>query len=247
MGFQFRFRKKQGLASSPLGQFGSQTNVESVEDPDSFKLMAESQKQLTEVASTAREVIQAHYTDPLQLARFMESHQTPVFVLRHRFLGAAALMALGFEPGFIPPGQGKRFQLLLQLLNTQGHRPASHPASDAITKNMMAEGLPQGVIVLTEPLMTAGYLSHQLHHWLAFRAGLPGYSERAQHLYRQFWQRQNGCLGQEIHDMSVEDLLALKSAINRDKEALQFLRTITAEIFRPAQQARRLNDGFASA
>ena len=238
MGFQFRFRKKQAT-SQPIAHAGAGTAV----DPDSFKLMAENQRQLSDVANTAREVIQAHYSDPVQLARFMESHQTPVVILPHRLLGAAALMTLGFEPGFIPPGSGKRFRLLLHLLHSQGERPGSHPASD----DALVNGLPQGVIVLTRPLFTTGYLSHQLHHWLAFRAGLPGYSERSQQLYRQFWHKQNGQLGQEVHDMPVEDLLALKAAINRDKEALQFLRTITTEIFRPAQQARKMNGGFASA
>jgi hypothetical protein len=214
-----------------------------VPNPDTFKLIAESRKQVTEVATLARQAIQAHYTDPVQLAHFIESHHTPVFVLHHRLLGAASLMALGFEPGFIPPGEGRRFQMLQKLLQAQGERLGKHTASDGALEN----GLPQGVIVLTRPLFTLGYLSHQLHHWLAFRAGMPGYSERSQKLYRQFWQKQNGRLGKEAYKMTVDDLLALKAAVNRDMEALQFLRAITNEVFLPAQQARRISAGCASA
>jgi len=212
-------------------------------DPDTFNFISETRKQVTEVATVARDAIKAHCTEPAQLANFIESHQTPVFVLNHALLGNMALFSLGFEIGFIPPAEGRRYKMLKQLLLTQAKRLGPHPAGDFALDN----DLPHGVIVLTTPLCTLGYMSHQLHHWLAFRSGMQGYCDRAQKLYKQFWQKQKGQLGQEVYKMSTEDILALKAAINRDMEALQFLRSITDEVFIPAQQARRLSNGSTSA
>jgi hypothetical protein len=230
---------KKNLPATHRG--GAALPTHAAPNPDTFKLISESSKQVADVANIARDAIKAHYTDPVQLATFIESHQTPVFVLEHWLLGGGPLAALGYEPGFITPGQGRRFQMLQKLLQAQGKRLGQHAASD----DALSNGLPHGVIVLTRPLFTVGYLSHQLHHWLAFRAGMPGYSDRAQQLYRQFWQKQNGSLGQEVYKMSAEDLMALKAAINRDMEALQFLKTITNEVIIPAQQARRVSDQLA--
>jgi hypothetical protein len=212
-------------------------------DPDSFNLIAESRKQVEEVATAAREAIQANCTEPAQLAAFMEGHHTPVFVLNNAPLGQMALLALGYELGFIPPGEGRRYRMLQSLLSNQATRLSPHPAGD----EALANGLPHGVIVLTRPVCSMAYLSHQLHHWLAFRSGMQGYSDRSQKLYRHFWQKNQGNLGREVYKMTADDLLALKAAINRDMEALKFLRAITCQVFIPAQQARRLSEGSTSA
>lgn len=243
MAFKSRSFKQNGKGGSQPAPLSVLKNLPATTDPDTFNLIAESRKQVEEVANAAKEAIQANCTEPAQLAAFMESHQTPIFVLNHAMLGSMALMALGFELGFIPPGEGKRYQMLQKLLMAQAKRLSAQPAGD----EALANQLPQGVIVLTQPLCTLGYMSHQLHHWLAFRAGMQGYSDRSQQLYRQFWQKQNGQLGREVYKMSGEDILALKAAINRDMEALRFLRAITCEVFIPAQQARRLAQGSTSA
>jgi hypothetical protein len=56
-----------------------------------------------------------------------------------------------------------------------------------------------------------------------------------------------GQIGQDVYKMDVEDILALKAAINRDLEALKFLKAIADEVLIPARQARRIVHGTASA
>jgi len=211
-------------------------------EPDSFKLIAENRQQVNQVADAARKAIQAHCSDPVQLAGFMEHHQTPVFILNRPILGHLMLMMLGFELGFIPPSRGRRQAFLSRFLCKNTRRPAGRISGDMA----LEADLPYGVVVLTPSIFTMGYLSHQLHHWLACRAGLQGYSERAQRLYKQFWQKQKGNLERETAQLKIEDLHELKAAINRDMEALKFLQAMIGEIFIPAQQAKRLSEGSAS-
>jgi hypothetical protein len=47
--------------------------------------------------------------------------------------------------------------------------------------------------------------------------------------------------------MKPADMVALKEAINRDLEALQFLKSIAQEVLIPAKQARCISNGNASA
>lgn len=211
-------------------------------DVDTFKLVAETHKQVSAVAASARDAIKAHYTNPELLADFIQRHQTPVYVFHGNLLHSFCLWMLGFEPGFIPPQSGLRYQLLQRFLGmqTQFHLKGSQVRPSSCHFN-------HGVFVLTRPLFTVGFISHQLHHWLAFRSGMKGYSDRSQQLYRQFWTRNQGRIGQEAYKMKAEDIRALKAAINRDLEALQFLKEIADEILIPAKQARRISKGKASA
>jgi len=219
---------------------------------DTFKLVAETRKQVMAVADIARDAIKAHYTDPALLADFIERHQTPVYVFGRGLFQHFCLWALGFEPGFIPPAKGRRYRLLQQFLKLQSSFHAFRFPSLRLHPQGKQGEKPDchfnhGVFVLTRPLFTVGFISHQLHHWLAFRSGMRGYCERSQRLYRKFWNENNGQIGAEVYKMKAEDMLALKAAINRDMEALQFLKDIASEVLIPAKQARHISKGKASA
>lgn len=227
------------MVANPNRKAGQDNPIQS--HVDTFRLVAETRRQVNEVAESAREAIQAFYTDPELLAEFIERHGTPVYVLRVGFLATFILRALGFEPGFIPPGQELRFNRLKRLLAFYDRFCPGRNRSDVNRVDR------HGVFVLTRPLFTVGFLTHQLHHWLAFRSGMAGYCERAQRLYKKFWVENQGQIGREVYKMSAEDILALKAAINRDMEALRFLKAMADEVLIPAKQARRIPGGNASA
>ncbi len=216
------------------------------DDDDSFRLVAEQRKQVQAFEAVAREAIQAFYTDPQLLAAFIERHETPVYVLRGGLIVQFILWLMGLETGFIPqvaPKQCNALRRFLTLwdclrLNRRHHQ----------TRNRRGHSdWPHGLFILTRPLFTTGFLSHQLHHWLAYRAGLEGYSDRSRRLYKQFWGQQRGVLGSALYTMDLDDVLALKAAVRRDLEALRFLRAISEEVLIPAKQAKHISDGNASA
>jgi hypothetical protein len=228
------------VAANPGNTSGQDNPI--LPESDIFKLVSETRKQLNEVASVAREAIKASYTDPALLADFIEQHRTPVYVCSNQFVSNLCLRLLGFEPGFIPPSDDRRYRILCRLLAMQSRFHLKGKQGDKASCHVR-----HGVFVLTRPLFTVGFVSHQLHHWLAYRSGMQGYCEQSQRLYREFWNKSHGRLGKEVFKMKPEEILALKAAINRDLEALQFLKEIANELLIPAKQARRISHGRASA
>jgi hypothetical protein len=221
------------VAANPKHNSGHDAPVQPI--LDTFRLVAETRRRAEEIATTAREAVKEAYSDPAQLASFIESHQTPVFVLSADVFSKACLWSLGFAPGFIPPSDSRRYRCLQAFLRLQaGLTRKPNGASPDDFKH--------GVFVLPRPLFTVGFISHQLHHWLAFRSGLMGYCDRAQALYRKFWDENQGQVGAEVYDMTAEDIMALKAAINRDLEALEFLRGLARDILVPTTQSRHFTN-----
>ncbi len=206
---------------------------------DTFKLVAETRQQVNQVAESAREAIQSFYTEPHRLAEFIESQGTPVYILPGGPIPQIVLKTLGLEPGFILPDQSPQFRALQKLLERYT------PLGSTVKPD--SQDFQHGVFVIPKGLFTMGFLSHQLHHWLAFRSGMDGYCPKARRLYKRFWNDQQGKIGREVYKMDVEDILALKAAIARDLEALQFLKNIANEVLIPARQAKRITYGTASA
>lgn len=228
------------MAAYPNNHAGQDNPI--LPEADIFNLVSETRKQVTEVTASARDAIKSYYSDPALLATFIETHQTPVYLCRNNLLTTALLWAFGFEPGFIPPSKDRRYHWLFQWLQLQSRFNQKEKQGDKTNCHER-----HGLFVLTRPLFTVGFISHQLHHWLAYRAGMQGYSEHSQRLYREFWNKHRGRLGPNVHKMKPDEMMALKEAINRDLEALQFLKHIAQEVLIPAKQARRIPGGNASA
>lgn len=208
---------------------------------DTFRLVAETHRQADGIAKTASQAVRTSYSDPVLLAQFIENHQTPVYILPAGILGKLALWLLGCTPGFIPPVENPRYETLQRLLASLSWLVKRPAQSDGCHWE-------HGAFVVPGNLFTVGFISHQLHHWLAFRSGMQGYSDHSQTLYKKFWEEQQGVIGNEVYDMSVDDILALKAAINRDLEALEFLKRIAQEILIPVRQGRHFrSQGSASA
>ncbi len=210
---------------------------------DTFNFVADTQRQVRDITSRAKEMVKKHYQNPDDLALFIESQGTPVFLLRGGINGFAVRLALfffGFDPGFIPPpdpgdaASKKRYEALLQMVHTFLHvRP-----TDRFDK---------GMFVLPKPMFTVGYVAHQMHHWLSCLAGLPGYNAVEQEEFRKFMVEHNGIVGPEVEKMTETQIASLRHAIHREIEALKFIKEVTEEIFRPLRQSKNITQGSANA
>lgn len=204
--------------------------------PDSFKMIAETRRQLGMVSEKAKAAILQCCQNSEEMKAFIESQGTPVYLLKKGLLGnmghLLTLKLLGFEPGFIPASPGKRYQRLIQwLTREENHNPIYFD-------NTRFE---HGVFVLTSDVFNVSFLTHQIHHWMACLSGLGGYSEDSMALYKTFWNQHEGQIsGKMLQTMSLEEAMQLKDAINRDLEALCFLQKMVDEVFIPQQKARQL-------
>ncbi len=209
---------------------------------DSFKLVAETQQQIDDVTEKAKKVVKSRYKSPEELVLFIEEQKTPVYQMRgfKALLLRIAMMGLAYDSGFItPPASNnkeacKRYKNLCKLVVwLLGEKPAC--------------SFKKGLFLLPKPLYTVGFIAHQLHHWLAFLAGLPGYTAGEQEEYRQFMGPCKGVIGPELESMTEEQIEGLRNAIHREIEALKFIKNVTDEIFRPLRQGKNLSNGTANA
>jgi hypothetical protein len=211
---------------------------------DTLRIVSDVHREAEEIVQSATETIKRCYGDPKRLGECIENLDTPVYLLKFTIISRICLKLLGYSTGFVPPANHWRYRLLQRFLGFQGRLPGVRPLAIAHRETSFEHG----VFVLLPSLFTISFLSYQLHHWLACRSGMSGYDERAQGLYREFWDEKQGRLGSEVEQMTLEDVLALKAAINRDMEALCFLRNVMHNVVIPASQGKRLSShGNASA
>ncbi len=211
---------------------------------DTFKLVAETQQQISHVTKRAQKAVKTRYKSPEELVLFIEEQKTPVYQITG-FKGLAlrlAMMGLGYESGFIsPPNKNikntdacKQYQNLCKIVVFLfGKKPDC--------------SFQKGLFLLPKPLYTVGFIAHQLHHWLAFLAGLPGYSAEEQEEFRYFMGPCKGVVGPNVETMSIEQIESLRNAIHREVEALKFIKNVTDEIFRPLRQSKNITGGIANA
>jgi hypothetical protein len=192
---------------------------------DSIRFLGESQSAESQrLALQAREALQEAKLDPEKLASLIEGRQTPVYCLKSGLLPRFALMLLRISPGFLPFPAGIRGKLLRLALYFWAKRPAQLP-------DQLETSSTHGLFILTPSLFSTGFMAYQLHHWLAFQAGLGGYCEKAQRLYERFWTESKGILTSEsIQDWEEQDLLALRAAIRQEMSALEFFRALIHDV-----------------
>ncbi len=210
---------------------------------DTFKLVAETQQQIEQVTKQAREAVKTHYHSPEELVTFIEEQGTPVYLVTgwKGLLLRLVMMGLSYDSGFIaPPSPKSNPQALKRYINLC-------KSIVFLFGTKQTFSFKKGVFILPKPLYTVGFIAHQLHHWLAFLAGLPGYNELEQEEFRLFMGERNGVVGSEVYQMNEKQIEGLRNAIHREIEALKFIKAITNEIFRPARQAKYLSDGMTNA
>lgn len=201
---------------------------------DSFRRVAETHQMVTGVLDEATDLIKKHYKNPDDLALWLEGQGVPVYVVDGpEWLINLLLRLFGYAPGFVPPDKTKYYPMLVDAMQRRDEK--RHCTFD------------YGMFVFTRSQFRVGFIAHQVYHWLSFRSGLPGYQPADQKRYREFWEKNRGELGPEVHEMTAEETISLKNAINRDLEALLFIRQAMQQIFIPGHQAGKIREGSVSA
>jgi hypothetical protein len=172
-------------------------------------------------------VVRQFQCEPDAILAWLVKQGVPVLVLDAGAVAlTGALNALGYQPGFIPPTDAKAFFVLTQAAGVLGQ-------SRELAKR-------NGLIILTPQLNKIGFLSHQLFHWMAYKASLPGYDDEAQRLYRQYFDRNTMETLPQAFDLSIEKIAKLRHAVRREIDALSFVRQLSQQVLTPAQQRTQM-------
>lgn len=209
---------------------------------DLFSAKAKKKLQAAQVFHIASQWMQSHKDSVESLLGAIELAGTPVLVVEG-LAGMGFQLALkshGFDVGFIAPPSShestESYRALQALVQQFGYPMASH------------QHFKHGVFVLTPRLLTPHYLAHQLHHWISFQQGLPGYTLSERRAYKVFKTKYNGVWGPQLDKESPEFIKLLRHPMRRDIETLEFVKHITDEILAPLHESRHhLNNGTALA
>lgn len=164
-----------------------------------------------------KNIVKDYLKNPDGMLDYIEKHGTEV----HRVSYADVfLKVIGEEEGFITPKKGlQALYLNLILLKKPSFKT-------------------QEMFILRNGTVNVYYMIHQFHKWSGFKMGLPGFDD--ENLFKE-------ALNNKSTPMSIEDILSLKEAIARDREAIDFVIELSKEYSGSKKALNKIkSDGSAS-
>ena len=177
----------------------------------SIALNTEKQQKHTEIEREIKNIILCNKNNPNELLNFAKNHGCKIYKLN----SANKLLNLfKEEQGFLAPFSGAKaflFNLLLCFVCEQKF-------------SLVFKTKPMFVF---EEEINKHLLYHQFYKWYCFNSGLSGFDEKAQRLFKESL---NFKKARPIEKLKIDEIVSLKEAIARDKEAADFVILLAKEI-----------------
>ena len=153
-----------------------------------------------EVQNKVEKLVIKAKNNPYRLIEYTEKHGTPVYKIKN----ADKILAVVNETeGFITPKKGLKAIYLNAIIN----------------KKLSAKF--DECFIMRNIALDPYYTIHQFYNWYAFKSGFAGYEFEAQEKFKKLFYAKNQ--REKINNLGISDILEIKEAINRDKEALDFV------------------------
>ena len=175
------------------------------------------------VSQTAYNVLEKYKDKPHLILKFIQCKGTKT-ILAPELL--PILKLLGYDEGFIPAHKGLKATILRLTIN-------------AATKEKIDinAGLPD-LFICCKKDISLYFLAYHFHHWLAYQYNLPGYDTNTMNLFRSTFNT-----NANISLLSINQILSLKDAIDREKQALDFVQKFVREQVGAKQRLQNILDG----
>lgn len=196
---------------------------------DSLKFIGNKKQQVDTIYEDISNAVKKNVHDVSGLLEFVENRGTTVVRGKHV---DKVLYLFGKTVGFLPPMKGLKAKGILYFFKMMG-----------IWKHPITEKTPP-MFAFSEKDPAMGYMIHQLHHWLSYNNGLPGYSEEAQSKLSMVLDPTVDMedLQAEFEKMSSSEVKELREAIARDQEALMLIQKLAQEVFEPQSTFDAIKD-----
>lgn len=167
-------------------------------------LNSQTEKNVEFVKNNVSDIVKSCNLNPEKLLSYIESGGTKVF----RCNNADKLLAvIGEEEGFVTPLEGIE-ALYINWITHSGFSFKSKP-----------------MFVLRYGQIDAYYMAHQFYRWYALKSNLPGFDYMSQKLFKIFLNSD----ASKLSELNLDEMIGLKEAINRDKEATDFALTLAKQ------------------
>ena len=211
------------LDKSLKGSYKNKTSKTIIAGSEHMTLTSETEKNKELVRKNVEDILKNCENNPYKLLEYVEAAGTKVLKLT---LADKVLQTIGEEEGFISELIGLK-ALYLNLYTKSGFSFKSKPIFIIRNGN--------GTI---DPL----FLIHHFYKWYAMKMNLPGFDYKSQQYFKKYLKDVNT----DMTALSLEDMLCLQEAINRDQEATAFCLELTQRTEGAKKVQQKMHDGGAS-
>ncbi len=171
----------------------------------SLELTSQTNKNKQKLESNVKIILKKYENNPQKLLDFVERSGTVV----HKIPYADKILKLiGYEEGLLPQISGLKAFYLCLCLNILSSKKTN------ISFNT------EPMYVLRDLPLEAVFVAQQFYKWYAMKLDLPGFDAQSQENFQKFL---SPSVDEKIKELSVEEILGLKEAIARDREAINFI------------------------
>lgn len=192
---------------------------------NSLEITSLTEKNKERLLDEVQKILKKAQNQPEVLLKFIEKNGTKVIKIK---FADKILKIINCDEGFIASKRGLKALCLSIFISvfTGKVKPALKTEAMFVLKDMQAD--PYTMI-------------QQFHKWYAMKLDLPGFDSESQENFQKFLYSDEG-----INALSVDEILGLKEAIARDKEAIDFVVNLAKSTTGSKKAMKKLTDGGAS-
>jgi len=193
---------------------------------EELSISANSNKKEAKVSEIAYNILYKYKNNPKMILKFMETKGTKIVYSK---LLAPVLKILGYEEGFIPKHSGVKAFILNFFMNLFAD------------KKIVLNSCMGDTLITCKDNISLYFIAYQFHHWLSYKHKLPGYDSETMNLFRTTFNHDNV----NMSVLSINQILSLKDAIDRDKQAVEFVRKFVREQVGAKERLKSMLQGQA--
>lgn len=196
------------------------TSKRIVSSSATMTLTNETDKNKKLVRKNVEDIVKSRLNNPEKLLEYIKSRGTKVFKVVN---ANNILSVIKEEEGFITPLEGLE-ALYINFVTGSGISLKSKP-----------------MFVMRDGEIDPYYMIHQFYKWYSFEMGLPGYDFMSQKIFKIYLS--NDAI---ISNLTLDEMVGLKEAINRDQEATDFALYVARQKEGSKKVFEKMKDGGAS-
>lgn len=220
LALQEKFARKKGKKGSK--NIGNSSSKTILNNGCSLNLTVKTEENKAQIESNLSVILKSFENMPEKMLLYIERNGTPVV---RRPKASKALDIIREEQGYIRELKGiKAFILNLRLFKKISFKT-------------------EPMFLLDEGEIDKYAMIHQFYKWYSMKFDMPGFDESTQENFRKYID-ENSYLN--LNNLEVDDIIALKEAIARDVDAINFAAEIAKQSEGSKKAMKKMTDGGAS-
>ena len=203
--------KKYGVCLSAKNQCTIGTTKRVLGDNESLEITSQTNLNRHRADAKIKKIVNANLKTPEKLLEYVEKGGTPVYKINNADL---ILKYIKEEEGFITELKGFKALYLNFIISLIAKKQISIKFSTP------------AMFILRDLPVDPYYMIHQFYKWYGYKIKLPGYDYKTQ---KNFKTTFNTLANKDISKLNLDEIIAVKEAINRDKEAIDFVLNLCKE------------------